>query len=40
MDYHSKTSLQKQIKMIYDNLVLDCLNDQNEQENLYLYYFN
>lgn len=40
MDYHSKTSLQKQIKMTYDNLVIDCLNDQNEQENLYLHYFN
>lgn len=36
MDYHSKTSLQKQIKMTYDNLVIDYLNDKNEQENLYL----
>ena len=36
MDYHSQTSLQKQIKMTYDNLVIDYPNDKNEQENLYL----
>ena len=36
MDYHSKTSLQKQITMTYDNLVIDYLNDKNEQGNLYL----